>query len=145
MTLAELPTEFLLYVAEDGQTRVDVRVEDENVWLSQLQLANLFDKDLRTVNEHIKNIYDEGELGEEATLRKFRIVQTEGNRAVTRGVAHYNLDMIIAVGFRVRSSRGTQFRQWANARLGGGCTVFDECLSHLGVILKQVPYQIEGL
>ena len=132
--MAELPTEFLLYVAVDGQTRVDVRVEDENVWLSQLQLANLFDKDLRTVNEHIKNIYDEGELEEEATLRKFRIVQTEGNRAVTRGVAHYNLNMIIAVGFRVRSTRGTQFRQWANARLGEyiikGFAMDDERLSH---------------
>ena len=131
--MADHPTEFLLYIADDGQTRVDVRVQDEAVWLSQLQLANLFDKDVRTINEHIKNIYEEVELAEEATLRRFRIVQTEGSRSVTRDVAHYNLDMIIAVGFRVRSMRGTQFRQWANARLGEyiikGFAMDDERLS----------------
>ena len=131
--MAENPTEFLLYVADDGQTRVDVRVQDEAVWLTQLQLATLFDKDVRTINEHIKNIYEEVELEEGATLRRFRIVQTEGSRTVTREVAHYNLDMIIAVGFRVRSLRGTQFRQWANARLGEyiikGFTMDDELLS----------------
>lgn len=131
--MADQSTEFLLYVAEDGQTRIDVRLRDENVWLNQLQLANLFDKDVRTISEHIKNIYAEGELEEGATLRKFRIVQTEGARAVTREVAHYNLDMIIAVGFRVRSTRGTQFRQWANARLAEyivkGFAMDDERLS----------------
>jgi hypothetical protein len=131
--MADNSTEFLLYVAEDGQTRIDVRVQDEAVWLTQLQLASLFDKDVRTVSEHIRNIYGEGELEEEATLRKFRIVQSEGARTVTRDVAHYNLDMIIAVGFRVRSARGTQFRQWANARLSEyiikGFTLDDERLS----------------
>jgi hypothetical protein len=130
--MADNSTEFLLYVAEDGQTRIDVRVQDEAVWLTQLQLSNLFDKDVRTVSEHIRNIYGEGEL-EEATLRKFRIVQSEGGRTVTREVAHYNLDTIIAVGFRVRSTRGTQFRQWANARLSEyiikGFTLDDERLS----------------
>jgi len=131
--MAENATEFLLYVAEDGQTRIDVRVQDEAVWLSQLQIAQLFDKDLRTVNEHVKNIYAERELDEAATLRRLRIVQTEGVRSVTRDVAHYNLEMIVAIGFRVRSARGTQFRQWAIVRLAEyilkGFAMDDERLS----------------
>jgi hypothetical protein len=133
LTLADHPTEFLLYVAEDGQTRIDVRVQDENVWLSQLQLAELFQTTKQNISLHIKNLLKEGELDAGATVKEYLTVQTEGLRPVRRGVAHYNLDMIIAVGFRVRSLRGTQFRQWANAKLGEyiikGFAMDDERLS----------------
>lgn len=131
--MAEEPTEFLLYIADDGQTRIDVRVQDENVWLNQLQLAELFQTTKQNISLHIKNVFKDGELDEAATVKEYLTVQTEGRRAVSRGVAHYNLDMIIAVGFRVRSTRGTQFRQWANARLGEfiikGFAMDDERLS----------------
>jgi len=111
------PGEFLFYQTEDGQTRVEVRIQDETVWLSQKGMAELFGKDVRTVQEHIRNIFDEGELRPDSTIRKFRIVQTEGPRRVEREVEHYNLDMIISVGYRVKSLRGTQFRIWATQRL----------------------------
>ena len=110
-------SEFLLYQTEDGQTRVQVRVLDETIWLTQKQLAELFQKDVRTINEHIQNVFEEGELEREPTIRKFRIVQLEGSRQVEREVEHYNLDVIISVGYRVRSHRGTQFRQWATKQL----------------------------
>lgn len=110
-------SEIILYQTEDGQSRIQVRLDNETVWLSQRLLAELFQKDVRTINEHIKNIYAEGELNQEATIRNFRIVQAEGSRQVTRMVDFYNLDMILAVGYRVRSHRGTQFRQWATERL----------------------------
>lgn len=110
-------SELLLYQTEDGQTRVHVRLEDETVWLSQKQLAELFQKDVRTINEHIQNIYEEGELQPGPTIRNFRIVQSEGGREVEREIAFYNLDVIISVGYRVRSHRGTQFRIWATQRL----------------------------
>lgn len=131
--MADHPTEFLLYVAEDGQTRIDVRVQEESVWLNQLQLAELFQTTKQNISLHIKNVFKEGELEAAATVKDYLTVQTEGRRAVTRGVAHYNLDMVIAVGFRVRSTRGTQFRQWANARLAEyivkGFAMDDERLS----------------
>jgi hypothetical protein len=117
LILAALPSELLLYQSEDGETRIDVRLVDESVWLTQAQMAELFDKDVRTINEHIGNVYAEGECDEGATLRKFRIVRTEGAREVTREVAHYNLDVIISVGYRVTSPRGAQFRRWATQRL----------------------------
>lgn len=110
-------TEFVFFQTEDGRTRVQVRMEDNTVWLPQRLLADLYQKDVRTINEHIQNIYDERELAPEATIRKFRIVQREGARDVERLVDHYNLDMILAVGYRVRSLRGTQFRQWATTQL----------------------------
>lgn len=110
-------SEFLLYQTEDGQTRVQVRVLDETIWLTQKLLAELFQKDVRTINEHIQNVFEEGELEREPTIRKFRIVQLEGSRQVEREVEHYNLDVIISVGYRVRSHRGTQFRQWATKQL----------------------------
>jgi len=110
-------TELLLYQAEDGRTRLQVRLEGETVWLTQKLMADLFQVSVPTVNEHLKNIFLERELAEEATIRKFRIVQTEGQREVSRLVDHYNLDAILAVGYRVRSHRGTQFRQWATERL----------------------------
>jgi hypothetical protein len=112
-----LPSEILLYQAPNGETRIDVRLFDETVWLTQAQMADLFDKDVRTINEHIANIYEEAELEEGATIRKFRMVRTEGTREVSREIAHYNLDVIISVGYRVKSQRGVQFRRWATQRL----------------------------
>lgn len=109
--------EILLYQSEDGLTRLDVQLVDETVWLTQGQMAELFQKDVRTISEHISNTYKEGELLPEATIRKFRIVQKEGGREVARTPQFYNLDVIISVGYRVRSHRGTQFRQWATQRL----------------------------
>jgi hypothetical protein len=113
-----LPTgEIVLYQTEDGRTRVECRFVDETLWLSQALIAELFQKDIRTVNEHLQNIYQEGEIEEQATIRKFRIVRREGPREVEREIEHYNLDAILAVGYRVRSERGTQFRRWATERL----------------------------
>ena len=109
--------ELILYVTEDGRTRVECRFEDETLWLSQALMAELFQKDVRTINEHLQNIFTEGELEPEATIRKFRIVRMEGSRQVGRNIEHYNLDAILAVGYRVRSPRGTQFRRWATERL----------------------------
>ncbi|UCD59087.1 MAG: virulence RhuM family protein, partial [Candidatus Hydrogenedentota bacterium] len=107
----------LIYQSDSGETRVEVRLQDETVWLTQKLMAELFQKDVRTINEHIKNVYEERELEPELTIRKFRIVQTEGNRQVRRLVDFYNLDMIISVGYRVKSSIATRFRQWATVRL----------------------------
>jgi len=127
-------SEFILYQTEDGRTRIQCRFESESIWLSQALIAELFQKDVRTVNEHLVNIFEEGELHREATIRKFRIVRQEGARQVSREVDHYNLDAIIAVGFRVRSHRGTQFRQWAIGRLNEyllkGFTMDDERLKN---------------
>lgn len=105
--------EFLIFTSQSGENSIEARYEDETVWLSQKLMAVLFDVDVRTVNEHLKNIYKQKELISEATVRKFRIVQTEGSREVTRNVDFYNLDAIISVGYRVNSVRATQFRQWA--------------------------------
>lgn len=110
-------SEIVLYQTEDGTTRIQCRFEEETIWLTQALLAELFQKDVRTINEHLVNIFDEGELAREATIRKFRIVRIEGNREVSREIEHYNLPAILAVGYRVRSPRGMQFRQWATARL----------------------------
>ncbi len=109
--------EVLLYQTQDGKTRLEVQFQGETVWLTQKQMADLFQKDVRTVSEHIRNVYEEGELAPDPTLRNFRIVQTEGKRQVERDVAHYNLDVIISVGYRVKSQRGTQFRIWATRTL----------------------------
>ncbi|RUL63140.1 hydroxyacid dehydrogenase [Dyella dinghuensis] len=109
--------EFLLYQTEDGQTRIEVRIVDETVWMAQTRMAELFQVTVKTVNEHLQNIYDEAELEPERTIRKFRIVQQEGEREVRRHIDHYNLDAILAVGYRVKSTRGTQFRRWATAQL----------------------------
>ena len=108
--------EYLTFIAATGDDKeaIEVRYEDENIWLTQKMMATLYDVDVRTVNEHIKKIYTDNELSEEATIRKFRIVQTEGTRQVNRELAHYNLQMIIAVGFKVNSERAVQFRKWVN-------------------------------
>jgi hypothetical protein len=109
--------EFLIFTKQAGESTIEVRVEDETVWLTQKLMGVLFEVDVRTINEHLGNIYENGEQRREATIRKFRIVQKEGNRDVARNVDFYNLDAIIAVGFRVNSARAVQFRQWATGVL----------------------------
>jgi hypothetical protein len=105
--------EFLVFTSQAGEDSIEVRVEDENVWLTQKLIAKLFGVEVNTINYHLKEIFSTGELQTEATIRKFRIVQTEGSREVTREVEHYNLQGIIAVGFRVNSEKATHFRKWA--------------------------------
>lgn len=111
------PQQFLIYQSEDGATRIDVMLEEETLWLNQKQLTELFGKAKGTISEHIKHIFEDGEWTPEATVRLFRTVQIEGEREVTREVEHYNLDMVLALGFRVRSPVGVRFRRWANDRL----------------------------
>ena len=108
--------EYLTFVAATGDnpTSVEMRYEDENIWLTQKMMATLYDVEVNTINEHIKKIFSDNELNEDATIRKFRIVQNEGNRQVSREIALYNLQMIIAVGFKVNNERAVQFRKWAN-------------------------------
>ncbi len=110
-------SEILLYQNKEGDIKIDVRLEDETVWLTQAQLCELFQKSKATISEHIKNVFEEGELSSSATVRDFRTVQMEGNRKVERDIDHYNLDVIISVGYRVKSPQGTQFRIWATQRL----------------------------
>ena len=107
--------EYLTFVAStgDSESSVEMRYEDENIWLTQKMMAQLYDVEVNTINEHIKKIYADGELSEAATIRNFRIVQTEGARQVSRDTKHYNLQMIIAVGFKVNNDRAIQFRKWA--------------------------------
>lgn len=110
-------SELILYRTEDAKTRVHVRLESGSVWLTQAQMSALYEVTIKTVSEHLQNIYAEGELEAERTIRNLRIVQIEGSRSVRRAVDHYHLSAILAVGYRVRSARGTQFRQWATAQL----------------------------
>ncbi len=116
ITTRSSAAEYLTYVAAIGgqSDSIEMRYEDENIWLTQKMMATLYDVDVRTINEHIKKIYSDSELEETSTIRKFRIVQTEGLRQVTRDTMHYNLQMIIAVGFKVNNERAVQFRKWAN-------------------------------
>ncbi|MFH1546849.1 MAG: RhuM family protein, partial [Patescibacteria group bacterium] len=107
----------ILYQTEDGKTKIDVRIKDETVWLTHAQMSELFQKSIPTISEHISNIYKEGELVKNTTFRNFRMVQKEGSKNVERFLDHYNLDVIISVGYRVRSIRGTQFRIWATQAL----------------------------
>lgn len=128
--LAPPPPGGQLLIYHDGATRLQVRLDGQTVWLTQRQLADLYQVSVPTINEHLKNIYGEGELQPDPTIRQFRIVQTEGQREVSRQIDHYSLDVILAVGYRVRSARGTTFRQWATARLtellAKGFTMDDE-------------------
>ena len=128
--------EIIIYQTEDGLTKLDVRMEDETVWLTQQQMAELFQTSRTNVVDHIKNIYEEGELDENSTCRKFRQVRMEGNRQVTRELPFYNLDMIISLGYRVKSSTATHFRKWATQRLKEyiikGFTIDDERLKGNG-------------
>ena len=116
ITIRSSAAEYLTYVASvgDQQDSIEMRYEDESIWLTQKMMATLYDVDVRTISEHIKKIYTDSELEQNSTIRKFRIVQTEGPRQVSREVAHYNLQMIIAVGFKVNNERAVQFRKWAN-------------------------------
>ncbi len=130
-------SEIILYQSEDGQTKVEVRMEGETVWLTLNQLVELFQKAKSTISEHIKNVFEESELPmNNATVRKFRTVQTEGERTVERDLEYYSLDVIISVGYRVKSHRGTQFRIWATKRLREyiikGFTLDDERLKRAG-------------
>ena len=133
--------EYLIYVASvgDQQDSIEMRYEDENIWLTQKMMATLYDVDVRTINEHIKKIYSDSELEEDATIRNFRIVQTEGSRQVTRDTKHYNLQMIIAVGFKVNNERAVQFRKWANGIVKDytikGWVMDDERLKNGGSVL----------
>jgi hypothetical protein len=110
-------SEIIRYQTEDGRTRLEVKLTSNTVWLPLNQIAELFQRDKSVISKHLKNIFDEGELKAEATVAKFATVQNEGKRTVSRDIEFYNLDAIIAVGYRVKSHRGTQFRQWATARL----------------------------
>ncbi|MBW1746277.1 MAG: virulence RhuM family protein [Deltaproteobacteria bacterium] len=127
-------SQILIYQTEGGKTKIEVRLENETVWLTQKLIAELFQVGVNTVNYHIKELYSEGELMPEATIRKFRIVQKEGKREVSRTVDFYNLDMIISVGYRIKSHVATRFRQWATQRLREyivkGFTLDDERLKN---------------
>ena len=140
--------QILLYQTPDGESRIEVRLEGETVWLNQEQMAELFQRNKSTISRHINNVYEEGELTPEATVAFFATVQTEGNRQVERDIAFYNLDMIISVGYRVHSYRGVQFRMWATRVLkeyivkgfvlnddllkrAGGGNYFDELLARI--------------
>ena len=126
----------IIYQSEDGETKIDVHFIDDTVWLSQVQMAELFQTSRTNVVEHIKHIYEEGELEQEATCRNFRQVRQEGQRQVTRELPYYNLDMIISLGYRVKSLIATQFRRWATAHLREymikGFTMDDDRLKNLG-------------
>ena len=128
-----LESSLILYQTEDGQTRIEVHLLDETVWLNQAQMCELFDKDKRTISEHIRNIFKEGELLEKAVVRKFRTTASDGKNYE---VLHYNLDVIISIGYRVSSHRGTQFRIWATTRLKEylikGFSLDDERLKQIG-------------
>ncbi len=128
--------DIVIYQTEDGGTKIDVRFVDETVWLTQQQMAELFQSSRTNIVEHIQHIYEEGELDEASTCRKFRQVRTEGSRQVTREIPYYNLDMIISLGYRVKSMIATNFRRWATERLKEymvkGFTMDDERLKNLG-------------
>ena len=144
-------SEILIYQTDDKQTRIEVRLQEETVWLTQKQMADLFQTTIPNINIHVRNVFEEGELQEEGTIKDYLIVQREGQREVSRSVSHYNLDVIISVGYRVRSHRGTQFRIWATQRLreyiikgftlddkrlmeGGRDSYFDELLERIRAI-----------
>ena len=126
-------SEILIYQTDDGKTRIEVRLENETVWLNQAQLCELFDKNKRTISEHIQNIFKKGELQENSVVRNFRTTAADGK---TYTITYYNLDIIISVGYRVKSNRGTQFRIWATQRLREyiikGFTLADERLKQAG-------------
>lgn len=136
LSTSENQGEIVIYQTDDGDTKIDVRFVDETVWLTQQQMAELFQSSRTNIVEHIQHIYEEGELDENSTCRKFRQVRTEGNRQVVRELPYYNLDMIISLGYRVKSIIATNFRRWATERLKEymikGFTMDDERLKNLG-------------
>ena len=135
--------EYLTFVATTGgsENAIEMRYEDENIWLTQKMMAQLYGVSVAAINQHIKKIYQDSELESEATMKKYLIVQTEGERAVNRSVAHYNLQMIIAVGFKVNNDRAVQFRKWANSIVKDytiqGWTMDDERLKNGGSVLTK--------
>jgi len=147
ITIRSSAAEYLTYVAATGSNdeSIEMRYENENIWLTQKMMATLYDVGLPTINEHIKKIYEDSELQEESTIRKFRIVQTEGNRQVNREINHYNLQMIIAVGFKVNNERAVQFRKWANAIVKDytiqGWVMDDERLKNGGSVLTEKYFE----
>ena len=132
----ENKSNIIIYQSEDGQTHIEVQMDEDTVWLSQQQMADLYQTSRTNVVEHIKHIYEDGELVEESTCRKIRQVRQEGARMVEREIPHYNLDMIISLGYRINSIQATHFRQWATARLKEyiikGFTIDDERLKQMG-------------
>ena len=139
--------EYITYVAAigDNPESIEVRYEDENIWLTQKMLATVYGVNIATINEHIKNIYSDNELEENSTIRKFRIVQKEGSRSVSREIAHYNLQMIIAIGFKVDNERAVQFRKWANQIVKDytikGWVMDDDRLKNGGSILTEKYFE----
>ena len=137
--------EYLTYIAATEENGIELRYEDEDIWLTQKMLATLYDVNIATINEHISNIYKDNELEKKSTIRNFRIVQKEGNRQVSRNVAHYNLQMIIAIGFKVDNERAVQFRKWANQIVKDftikGWVMDDERLKNGGSILTEKYFE----
>ena len=147
ITIRSSAAEYLTYIAATGGNAesIEMRYENENIWLTQKMMATLYDVDVRTINEHVKKIYLDSELQEEETIRNFRIVQNEGNRQVSREINHYNLQMIIAVGFKVNNERAIQFRKWANAIVKDytiqGWVMDDERLKNGGSLLTEKYFE----
>lgn len=147
ITIRSSAAEYLTYISAVGDTNnsIEIRYEDENIWLTQKMMAELYGVSVSTINEHINKIFDDSELNENATIRKFRIVQNEGNRQINRDIKHYNLQMIIAVGFKVNNERAIQFRKWANAIVKDytiqGWVMDEERLKNGGTILTKDYFQ----
>ena len=139
--------EYLTFVASTGDSAesVEMRYEDENIWLTQKMMAELYNVDVRTINYHIGKVFEDSELEKEATIRKFRIVQSEGQRQISREVNHYNLQMIIAVGFKVNNERAVQFRKWANMIVKDytikGWVMDEERLKNGGTVLTEKYFE----
>lgn len=142
-------SEILLYQSEDGQIKIQVRLDDHTVWLTQADMVELFQSSKSNISEHIKHIFEEGELSPDSTVRRFRTVRTEGTRQVEREIEHYNLDVIISVGYRVKSLRGTQFRIWATERLREylikGFTMNDDLLKQGGGYFEELLERIRDI
>ena len=147
VTIRSSAAEYLTYVAATGDNpdSIEVRYEDENIWLTQKMLATVYDVSVSAINQHIKKIYEDNELEENSTIKNFLIVQKEGNRDVSREVVHYNLQMIIAVGFKVNNERAVQFRKWANQIVKDytikGWVMDDERLKNGGSILTEKYFE----
>lgn len=143
ITIRSSAAEYLTFIAATGTDKetIEVRYEHENIWLTQKMLSTLYNVEINTINYHIKKIYNDNELKEESIIRKFRIVQKEGNRKVSRNVVHYNLQMIIAIGFKVDNERAVQFRKWVNEIVKKytikGFAMDDESLKNGGSILTE--------
>ena len=148
----EQKTELVIFKAQDGNIKLDVNIDKDTVWLSLEQMSELFERDKSTISRHIKNVFKEGELSENSTVAKFATVQNEGNRNVERMIENYNLDVIISVGYRVKSQRGVEFRKWANSVLKDyilkGYAVNNNRINELGEVIRIMKRanenQIEG-